>query len=197
MSYKIFELGSIGQKAKGDKKMTVVLTANDVRIHRWKFQRERWGLVPVWENLTEGHIYLVRRAVKENDRVSVCQWEMESPTEPKIAPPNPAWDLVLLEREGVDLVWKPARESLWSPDFETYIKVKDTDQRLQRQAGSIPLHCITTAVAKLLNLFQPQRAYFGQNNEPYAIVVKKMAKDLNFDVKILIGPTNEEPMDDK
>jgi pantoate--beta-alanine ligase len=169
----------------------------DIRSYRWRRPLKTWGLVPTMGFLHEGHLSLVRRARQDNDNVGVSIFV--NPTQFNNAsdlgnyPSDIDRDLELLEKEGADLVWTPVPGIVYPDGYQTYIEVKDLTDRLE--GGSRPGHFrgVTTIVSKLLNVFEPQRTYFGQKDAQQALVIKRMVKDLNFNLEVVVCPTVREP----
>ena len=147
--------------------------------------------------LHEGHLSLVRRARLDNDKVGVSIFV--NPTQFNNAsdlgnyPSNIDRDLKLLQKEGVDLVWTPTPGIVYPDGYRTYVEVKGLTDRLE--GGSRPGHFrgVTTVVSKLLNVFEPQRTYFGQKDAQQALVIKRMVQDLNFNLDVVVCPTVREP----
>lgn len=177
--------------------MKVFSKIADIRAERRAAALETWGLVPTMGFLHEGHLSLVRRARQENERVGVSIFV--NPTQFNDAQDLAAYprdvdrDLRLLEKEGVDLVWTPPPEIVYPPDFQTYVEVENVTQPLEGAARPGHFRGVTTVVAKLFNVFQPQRAYFGQKDAQQVAVIRQMVKDLNFNLEIIACPTVREP----
>ena len=102
-------------------------------------------------------------------------------------------DLALLEKEGVDLVWTPTAEIVFPPGFQTHVEVGQVSLPLEGEKRPGHFGGVATVVAKLFNVFQPHRAYFGQKDAQQVVVLKQMAKDLNFNLEIVTCPTVREP----
>ena len=175
--------------------MRVVQTVADVR----KIHRElsgTWGLVPTMGFLHRGHISLVERARAQNEYVGVSIFvnpTQFSPTEDLAAYPRDLdHDLALLEQAGADLVWVPPAEEVYPPGFQTYVTVEEVTRPLEGAARPTHFQGVVTVVAKLFNVFQPDRAYFGQKDAQQVAVVKRMAQDLNFGLEIVVCPTARE-----
>ncbi|MBN2090914.1 pantoate--beta-alanine ligase [candidate division KSB1 bacterium] len=168
----------------------------DIRQARWKEPSTRWGLVPTMGFLHEGHLNLVRRARNENDRVGVSIFvnpiQFNETKDLVHYPRDLQRDLALLEKEGVDLVWTPTPEQVYPENFQTYITVEKISQPLEGKARPGHFRGVTTVVSKLFNIFQPDRAYFGQKDAQQVAVIKQMADDLNFNLEIIICPTVRE-----
>lgn len=159
--------------------------------------REPFGLVPTMGSLHEGHLSLVRRARAECATVGVSIFVNPAqfgPQEDLAAYPRDlARDLQLLEAEGVDLVWAPATAEVYPPGFQTWVTVEGVSRPLEGARRPGHFRGVATVVAKLFNLFRPQRAYFGQKDAQQAAVVRRMAGDLDLAVEIVVCPTVRAP----
>ncbi|MBP7999238.1 MAG: pantoate--beta-alanine ligase [Chloroflexi bacterium] len=169
---------------------------SEVRSQRWQDPSLRWGLVPTMGYLHEGHLSLVRQARAENDRVAVSIFvnpAQFAPTEDlSTYPRDLERDLALLRAEQVDLVFIPETQTIYPPTFQTYVTVDEVTKRLEGASRPTHFRGVATVVAKLFNIFQPHRAYFGQKDAQQTIVIQRMVQDLNFNLKIIIGPTVRE-----
>jgi len=151
------------------------------------------GLVPTMGALHAGHLSLVARARTENDRVAVSIFVNPAqfgPNEDLAAyPRTPENDLRLLESLGVDAVWTPSPEEVYPPGFQTFVSVDEVSAPLE--GGRRPGHFrgVATVVAKLFNVFQPDRAYFGQKDAQQVAVIRRMVADLSFPVDVVVCPT--------
>jgi pantoate--beta-alanine ligase len=176
--------------------MKVVETLAQLREARADLA-EPFGLVPTMGYLHNGHLSLVRRARAENRSVGVSIFVNPSqfgPTEDLAAYPRDLdRDLRMLENEGVDLVWTPEVDELYPPGYQTWVAVEEVSRPLEGARRPGHFRGVATIVAKLFNAFQPQRAYFGQKDAQQAVVVRRMARDLNFPLEIVVCPTVREP----
>lgn len=167
-----------------------------IRIERWRDTGQQWGLVPTMGYLHEGHLSLVRRARDENDRVGVSIFvnpiQFNEAGDLARYPRDMDRDLLLLEGAGVDLVWTPTPKLMYPPDYQTYVDVEQITHPLEGAARPGHFRGVTTVVAKLFNVFQPHRAYFGQKDAQQAAVIKQMACDLNFNTDIVVCPIVRE-----
>ncbi len=163
---------------------------------RESMQGRRLGLVPTMGYLHEGHLSLVKRARAENDLVAVTIFvnpTQFAPNEDFDAYPRDLQrDLALLEQEGVDLVFAPEDAILYPSGFQTAVVVTEITQRLEGASRPTHFQGVSTIVAKLFNILQPDRAYFGQKDAQQVVVVKRMVEDLNFDIKIVVCPIVRE-----
>jgi pantoate--beta-alanine ligase len=176
--------------------MDIFSSIKDIRSHRWADPILTWGLVPTMGYLHEGHLSLVRRARQENDRVGVSIFvnpiQFNNPNDLAAYPRDPDRDLALLREAGVDLVWTPAPKIVYPPGYQTYIEVEEVTRPLEGAARPGHFRGVATVVAKLFNVFQPQRAYFGQKDAQQIVVIKRMVEDLNFNLEIVVCPTQRE-----
>jgi len=156
----------------------------------WGRSGELVGLVPTMGALHEGHLALIRRARKECGRVVVSIYVNPiqfGPKEDLARYPRPRReDLALCRKEGVDLIFAP--ENLYLPDHSTF--VEETTLSQGRDGASRPGHFrgVATVVLKLFNLVRPTRAYFGQKDAQQVDVIRRMVRDLNVPVKLVIVP---------
>lgn len=176
--------------------MLVTDDINAVRAQRWANPTTTWGFVPTMGYLHAGHMALVARARAENDRVAVSIFvnpTQFAPTEDLSRYPRDlARDLAMLEQAGVDLVFTPTDAVMYPVGFQTYVNVEDVTRFLEGQARPTHFRGVATVVAKLFNIVQPQRAYFGQKDAQQTVVVRRLASDLNFNLRVVICPTVRE-----
>lgn len=176
--------------------MHVAKTVEEVRTIRWADPTLTWGFVPTMGALHEGHLSLVRRARAECDRVAVSIFvnpiQFNSPADLAAYPRTLERDCALLEAERVDLVWAPDEAIMYPPNFQTYVTVEDLTQPLEGAHRPGHFRGVTTVVAKLFNVVQPHRAYFGQKDAQQALVVKQMVRDLAFNLEIVVCPIVRE-----
>ncbi len=175
--------------------MQVVETVSEVRRIRQSTQGT-WGLVPTMGFLHEGHLALVQRARLENDHVGVSIFVNPTqfgPTEDLSAYPRDLQrDLRLLEDLGVDLIWTPPVEEVYPSGFQTYITVENVTRPLEGAARPTHFRGVATVVAKLFNVFQPDRAYFGQKDAQQVVVIQQMVRDLAFPLEVVVCPIVRE-----
>jgi pantoate--beta-alanine ligase len=154
------------------------------------------GLVPTMGFLHPGHISLVERARAECASVGVSIFVNPTQFGPNEDldkyPRNLEGDLKLLEAAGADLVWMPTPDIVYPPGFQTWVDVEGLTSPLEGAMRPGHFRGVTTVVAKLFNAFQPQRAYFGQKDAQQAAVIRRMARDLDFPVDVVICPTMRE-----
>jgi pantoate--beta-alanine ligase len=158
------------------------------------------GLVPTMGAFHEGHLSLIRAARGGCDVVVVSLFVNPSqfgPTEDLSSYPRDiARDLELAEAEGVDVLYAPEASEVYPRKFATAVEVSGLTEVLCGAPGRRgPEHFrgVTTVVAKLLNVVQPDIAFFGQKDAQQGIVIRRMVADLDFPVRIEVLPTVREP----
>ncbi len=155
------------------------------------------GLVPTMGYLHEGHLSLVRGARSVNDHLVVSIFVNPTQFGPsedyERYPRDPERDLRLIEAEGTDIVFMPGVEEMYPPGFDAWVEVGPSlTGRLEGASRPGHLRGVTTVVAKLFNVVQPHRAYFGQKDAQQLAVVRRMTADLNMDVEVVGMPTARE-----
>jgi len=177
--------------------MIVTENIDEVSRARWKDPTLSWGLVPTMGYLHEGHLSLVRAARPENDRVAASIYVNPTQFAPdedlESYPRDLERDLALLQAEGVDLVFTPSDAVMYPAGFQTYVTVEEVTQVLEGASRPTHFRGVTTIVAKLFNVIQPTRAYFGQKDYQQTVVLRRMVRDLNIDVDLVICPIVREP----
>lgn len=147
--------------------------------------------------LHEGHLSLVRAAKRENAHTAVSIFVNPAQFGPDedLAryPRDEARDLALLDAEGVDAVFAPPVEEMYPDGFSTYVMVEGLTQRLEGASRPAHFRGVTTVVAKLFNIVQPERAYFGQKDAQQLAVIRRMARDLAMPVEVVAMPIVREP----
>ncbi len=155
------------------------------------------GFVPTMGYLHDGHISLVRRARAENDRVVASIFvnpKQFGPSEDFEAyPRDPDRDLRLLRDAGTDYVFAPTLAEMYPEGFATYVEVTGPlTERLEGASRPGHFRGVTTVVAKLFDVVRPTRAYFGQKDAQQALVIRKMVRDLEMNLEVVVMPTVRE-----
>ena len=157
---------------------------------------KRIGLVPTMGALHEGHLSLVRmaRAQTHWSTVSIFVNPLQfGPNEDLARYPRPfERDRQLLEAEGVDVLFAPSVEDMYPPGAKTVVEVQEMSGRLCGASRPGHFRGVTTVVAKLFNIVQPNVAFFGQKDAAQAAIIRGMVRDLNFDVQVAVGPVIRE-----
>ncbi len=155
------------------------------------------GFVPTMGYLHEGHLELVRRARAENRHVIVSIFVNPTQFGPKedyaSYPRDTERDLALLKKEKVGIVFMPGAEEMYPPGYITWVDVTKVTGRLEGAVRPGHFRGVATVVAKLFNIVEPTRAYFGQKDAQQLVVIKKMVADLNMNLEVIAVPTVREP----
>ncbi len=178
-----------------DKPMMIAASLDELRAARLLLDGTV-GLVPTMGYLHEGHVSLARRAREECQSVVASIFvnpaQFGANEDLSKYPRDLKRDLSLLEAAGVDLVWTPDNEAMYPPGFGTWVEVEGLTKPLEGAARPGHFRGVTTVVAKLFNAVQPQKAYFGQKDAQQAAVIRKMTRDLDFPIEIVVCPTVRE-----
>jgi pantoate--beta-alanine ligase len=154
------------------------------------------GFVPTMGYLHEGHLSLVRKAGVENDFVVVSIFVNPAQFGPgeDLAgyPRSLEGDLEILRNEKVHLVFAPTAESMYPEGFSTWVQVEKLTERLEGKSRPGHFRGVATIVAKLFNIVQPHRAYFGEKDAQQLLVIRKMVAELNMSMEIVPMPTVRE-----
>ena len=175
--------------------MRVVTEGREARRLRREL-RGSVGLVPTMGALHDGHLSLVRAARAGNDAVAASIFVNPAQFGPgeDLAkyPRNLAGDLARLEAEGVDLVFAPEAASVYPPGFQTWVVPGPLAEPLEGARRPGHFRGVLTVVSKLFHVIEPDRAYFGQKDAQQAILIRRMAADLDFSVGIVVCPIVRE-----
>ena len=155
------------------------------------------GFVPTMGALHEGHLSLIRRARREADCVVVSFFVNPlqfNERQDYTRYPRPfARDVRLAARAGTDLVFAPTVKSLYPPGFQTTVEVTKLTRRWEGERRPGHFRGVTTILAKLFNLVQPDVAYFGEKDAQQARVVQQLVRDLSWGFRVVVVPTVREP----
>jgi len=154
------------------------------------------GFVPTMGYLHKGHLALVKQARIENSSVIVSIYVNPTQFGPRedsgAYPRELSRDLELLREEGVDIVFVPSDDEMYPPEFSSWVDVEKVTEMLEGASRAGHFRGVATVVAKLFNIVQPTRAYFGQKDAQQVVVIKKMVADLNLGIDIVVVPTIRE-----
>ncbi len=156
------------------------------------------GLVPTMGALHEGHLSLISRARSQCDVVVVSLFvnpaQFNEDADLERYPRREERDRELAEQAGAELLFAPSSEEVYPSGFSSSVEVLGLTDRLEGAVrGSAHFRGVTTVVTKLLNMVQPDIAYFGQKDAQQAIVIRRLVEDLNLPVDIEVCPTVREP----
>jgi pantoate--beta-alanine ligase len=154
------------------------------------------GFVPTMGFLHEGHLSLVRKSKKTADITVVSIFVNPTQFAPNEDldkyPRDVKRDKSLLIKEGVDFVFLPREEEIYSADYQTYVEVEKISKHLEGEYRPTHFKGVTTIVTILFNSVNPDFVFFGQKDAQQAAVIKQMIKDLKFDIKIRVCPVVRE-----
>lgn len=157
----------------------------------------RLGLVPTMGALHEGHLSLVRAARAQCDSVVASIFVNPTQFGPKEDlskyPRRFDRDCQLLEQEGVDIVFAPPVEEMYPSGAVTWVVVEGLSEKLDGRSRPGHFRGVTTVVAKLFHIIEPDMAFFGQKDAAQLAVIRRMVRDLNFPVEIVVCPIVREP----
>jgi pantoate--beta-alanine ligase len=175
--------------------MQIVKAIPEIRALRRKLSGTV-GFVPTMGYLHEGHLALVKRARAENSIVIVSIYVNPAQFGPRedfgAYPRDLDRDLDLLRREGTDIVFVPSDDEMYPPGFSSWVDVEKVTERLEGASRAGHFRGVATVVAKLFNIVQPTRAYFGQKDGQQVLVIKRMVADVNMGIEIVVVPTVRE-----
>ena len=155
------------------------------------------GLVPTMGALHAGHASLVRAACAQSDLVAVSIFvnpTQFAPNEDFAKYPR-TWedDCALLKRERVNLLFAPSTQEMYPDGASTFIEVVGLSGRLDGASRPGHFHGVATVVAKLFQIIQPAKAFFGQKDAAQIAVLRRMVRDLDFNLELVVCPTVREP----
>ena len=155
------------------------------------------GLVPTMGALHDGHLSLVRAARDQCDVVvaSIFVNPLQFGPSEDLAkyPRDFERDRELLKQEGVDFIFAPSVEEMYPEGAVTYVTVEGLSGKLCGRSRPGHFRGVTTVVAKLFNIVQPDRAYFGQKDAAQSTIIRRMVRDLNIPVQVVVRPIVREP----
>jgi pantoate--beta-alanine ligase len=155
------------------------------------------GLVPTMGALHEGHLSLVRAAKAQCDLVVVSIFVNPlqfGPNEDLAKyPRNFDRDRELLAKEGVDFIFAPRVEEMYPAGAVTYVTVEGLSDKLCGRSRSGHFRGVTTVVSKLFNIVEPDRAFFGQKDAAQSTIIRRIVRDLNIPVRVVVCPIVREP----
>jgi len=163
---------------------------NSVRL-----QNKSIGLVPTMGALHEGHLSLIRRSVAENDYTVVSIYvnplQFGANEDLDQYPRTLKRDAKLAKDAGADLIFNPDPAEM-TDNMLTFVDSEKLQDNLCGAKRPGHFRGVCTIVAKLFNIVQPQRAYFGQKDIQQFVILQRMVKDLNFDIKMIACPIVRE-----
>lgn len=179
--------------------MNILTTIDAVRSASRAAHRDnkRVGFVPTMGALHEGHLTLVRAAKAQSDWVIVSIF-----VNPTQFGPNEDYakyprtferDCQMLEKEGVEAIFAPVVDEMYPKGAITYVTVEGMSEKLCGKSRPGHFRGVTTIVSKLFSAVEPDRAFFGQKDAAQVAVVRRMVRDLNIPVEVVVCPIMREP----
>lgn len=163
----------------------------------WHTSGKTVALVPTMGALHAGQEALIRAAATRADIVVVTAFVNPLQFAPNEImaryPRNPESDAQVGERAGATVLFAPPIEEMYPAGYSTYVSEETLSKPLCGISRPNHFRGVTTMIAKLLNILQPQLLFFGQKTAQRAAVVRKMIRDLAYDTEIVIVPTVREP----
>jgi pantoate--beta-alanine ligase len=157
-----------------------------------KEQNKSIGFVPTMGCLHEGHLSLVRESIHQNEISVVSIFVNPAQFAPgedfQWYPRVLEKDIGILRREGVDYVFSPDSQEMYPAGFQTSVEVQDLQDKLCGKSRPGHFRGVCTVVLKLIHVVNPDVAYFGQKDAQQAVIIRKMLKDLDMDIKISVMP---------
>jgi pantoate--beta-alanine ligase len=160
-------------------------------------EQRQLGFVPTMGALHAGHISLVRAAREQCDAVAVSIFVNPTQFGPKEDfskyPRTFEHDCELLEAEGVAILFAPSDQEMYPPGATTFVTVEGLSDKLCGRSRPGHFRGVTTVVAKLFNIVAPDLAFFGQKDAAQVAIIRRMVRDLDLDVEIVVCPIVREP----
>jgi pantoate--beta-alanine ligase len=154
------------------------------------------GFVPTMGYLHEGHLSLVRESIRKADVTVVSIFVNPAQFGPredfKEYPRDLNRDSEVLEKEGVDYLFAPESDEIYPQGYKTYVEVCDLQDKLCGRSRPGHFRGVCTVVLKLFNIINPDVSFFGQKDSQQAVILKRMVKELNLEVKIEVLPIIRE-----
>jgi pantoate--beta-alanine ligase len=178
--------------------MQIITTAEEMRRECRALLRagKRLGFVPTMGALHEGHVSLLRAAAGQCDAVVASLFVNPlqfGPTEDLARYPRDfAGDRAKFEAEGVQLLFAPPVEEMYAGPNLTFVTVEGMSDRLCGRSRPGHFRGVTTVVSKLFHIVEPDAAFFGQKDAAQAAIIRRMVRDLNLPVAIVVCPIVRE-----
>jgi pantoate--beta-alanine ligase len=178
--------------------MQVISSISEMQQYseKMRLSGHRLGVVPTMGYLHEGHLNLIRLAKQHSDIVITTVFVNPTQFSPEEDfekyPRDVNRDMAMSESAGSDVVFTPSVNEMYNHNYLTYVNVEKISSFLEGKIRTTHFRGVTTVVAKLFNITKPHIAVFGQKDAQQVVVIKKMVKDLNFDIEIVVAPIVRE-----
>lgn len=179
--------------------MKILKTITETRAEMVRLRREgrSIGFVPTMGYLHEGHLSLVEACRAENDIVTVSLFVNPAQFGPNEDfdryPRDYERDIRLFAGAGADVLFFPERQEIYPADYYTYVEVEKLSGHLCGKSRPGHFRGVATVVLKLFNIITPDNAYFGSKDAQQAVIIKRMARDLNLPVNVKALPIVRDP----
>jgi pantoate--beta-alanine ligase len=180
--------------------MRLLRTRDEVResVAAARVENLSIGFVPTMGAFHDGHLALMAEAKRRAGFVVaslfVNPMQFNDPGDLARYPRDEARDAAAAAEIGVDILFVPDAAELYPPGFATSVSVESLSEPLEGASrGPAHFRGVATVVAKLLNIVRPDYAFFGQKDAQQALIVRRMARDLDFETEIVVRPTVREP----
>jgi pantoate--beta-alanine ligase len=187
--------GDVGQNISMKTYEDIDALRNDLGARR--LAGKSIGLVPTMGALHEGHLSLIERARSENDVVVMSLFvnptQFTDPEDFQKYPRDPHRDADLAQAAGADFIFAPTMEAMYPPGFDTVVAARAISEVLEGASRPGHFQGVATVVSKLFHIVSPDSAYFGQKDYQQVQVIKRMVKDLNVPIDIVVCPILREP----
>lgn len=178
--------------------MKIITTIEELRpiIKGWKREGLSVGLVPTMGYLHEGHKSLIVKAAAENDKVVVSDFvnptQFGANEDLGSYPRDIDRDAALCEAADADIIFHPQPEEMYFADKCTFVDMDKLTKGLCGKTRPVHFSGVCTVVSKLFNIVTPDKAYFGEKDAQQLAVIRRMVRDLNFDIEIVGCPIVRE-----
>lgn len=173
------------------------ITSMQAFSERKRMEGEVIGFVPTMGFLHEGHLSLIMEARRQTDVVIVSVFVNPTQFGPEEDydryPRDLKGDTEKIISAGGDIIFTPSSREMYPDGYLTYVNVEGITETLCGLSRPSHFRGVTTVVSKLFNIVRPHKAFFGQKDYQQAVIIKKMVKDLNMDMDIIVLPTVREP----
>ncbi len=154
------------------------------------------GFVPTMGFLHDGHLSLIRRSIKENETnvlsIFLNPTQFAPGEDLSIYPQDLERDSRLARESGIQVLFCPNKDELYPKNYQTYVSLDHLSQNLCGKNRPDHFRGVATIVSKLFNIVRPDRAYFGQKDAQQYYILSRMARDLNYDIDVIMCPIVRE-----
>lgn len=176
--------------------MITVTTKTELRSALAPHRGGSIGFAPTMGFLHAGHMSLFRAASAQNElavaSIFVNPTQFAPDEDLTVYPRDPEGDSAKCQDCGIDILWMPQTPSVYAADHSTLVSVEGLTSGLCGRSRPTHFDGVTTIVAKLFNLVQPNRAYFGQKDYQQLAVIQRMVRDLDFPIEVIDMPIIRE-----